>query len=585
MAETVAQITQIQLELDQAVKQDGSRLQLETDITQTQEELEKTKTDLAQVQQALTAAQKGAVTRAYRSRYESMKDECAQLDDRIGMIHEDYPEGFPAISELSDAETAADRFVTLQEQWAQLPPPEPLPAELACFENREPTPEELEACSKDCDHFAAAQRKLHDEQSALAAQMREYEMLTLQQPKVAGAVAGWIVAVLGTGGGIALLILRQTLFASVVLGIGIAAAIVTIAILFARKKYRNRYAQQRAELNRSIENTQQRIALIRRNSEQFCKKIQLFLAEFGISVPPQEFSAGLSRLAQRCQQYREKKKHQLRYTQLQEEMRRCCEELEAYFARYGQNAAGDYRTKLRRMRDDMQELRLLQQRREQLSEPLAQLEQECAALPQDSCPTDADIEALKLREETLRNTQTELTEKLLHQKQQARLLQEKTEQIPQLRDELARAQSELTEMREKVRIFDETMEILQQARQNLSTAYLGTIRSRFEGYLAQLQETTGEKTFIDTELQVQLERMGQARELAYFSAGQTDLVMLCMHLALVDALFKEEPVFVILDDPFVNLDDERTAQALKLLEALSQRRQILYMTCHSSRGV
>ena len=59
--------------------------------------------------------------------------------------------------------------------------------------------------------------------------------------------------------------------------------------------------------------------------------------------------------------------------------------------------------------------------------------------------------------------------------------------------------------------------------------------------------------------------------------------MLCMHLALVDALFKEEPVFVILDDPFVNLDDDRTAQALKLLEKLSQRRQILYMTCHSSR--
>ena len=153
----------------------------------------------------------------------------------------------------------------------------------------------------------------------------------------------------------------------------------------------------------------------------------------------------------------------------------------------------------------------------------------------------------------------------------------------ELRDELERAQSNLAEMRDKVRLFDETMAFLQQARQSLSTAYLGTIRSRFDGYLAQLQETTGEKTFIDTELQVQLERMGQARALAYFSAGQTDLVMLCLHLALVDALFKEKPVFVILDDPFVNLDDERTEQALKLLDQLSRRRQILYMTCHSSR--
>ena len=41
---------------------------------------------------------------------------------------------------------------------------------------------------------------------------------------------------------------------------------------------------------------------------------------------------------------------------------------------------------------------------------------------------------------------------------------------------------------------------------------------------------------------------------------------------------------MILDDPFVNLDDTRTKEALELLRVLSQDRQILYLTCNSSRA-
>ena len=76
------------------------------------------------------------------------------------------------------------------------------------------------------------------------------------------------------------------------------------------------------------------------------------------------------------------------------------------------------------------------------------------------------------------------------------------------------------------------------------------------------------------------------RSLADLAAQeQVDLVLLCMRFALVDALFKDQETFVILDDPFVNLDDLHTAQALELLQTLSSNRQILYLTCHSSRMV
>ena len=97
--------------------------------------------------------------------------------------------------------------------------------------------------------------------------------------------------------------------------------------------------------------------------------------------------------------------------------------------------------------------------------------------------------------------------------------------------------------------------------------------------------TPQEKMLITGDLEIQLERQGQARELGYFSAGQVDAVMLCMRFALVDALFTEEKPFVILDDPFVNLDDAHTAQALELLQKLAQDRQIIYLVCNSSRTI
>ena len=56
-------------------------------------------------------------------------------------------------------------------------------------------------------------------------------------------------------------------------------------------------------------------------------------------------------------------------------------------------------------------------------------------------------------------------------------------------------------------------------------------------------------------------------------------------LALVDSMFNQEDVFLVLDDPFVDMDQEKIAIAGKILEEISSKRQILYFTCHISRKV
>ena len=128
------------------------------------------------------------------------------------------------------------------------------------------------------------------------------------------------------------------------------------------------------------------------------------------------------------------------------------------------------------------------------------------------------------------------------------------------------------------------MDFLTQAREELTTAYLAPVRENFAMLMDRMAGEDRRGILVTPELEVSLERQGASRVLEYFSAGQADLVMLCMRMALVDALFRDAKPMVILDDPFVNLDDIRTGQALALIRELSLDRQILYLTCHSSRA-
>jgi uncharacterized protein YhaN len=56
-----------------------------------------------------------------------------------------------------------------------------------------------------------------------------------------------------------------------------------------------------------------------------------------------------------------------------------------------------------------------------------------------------------------------------------------------------------------------------------------------------------------------------------------------MRFALVDAMYQGEKPFLVLDDPFVNLDEDKMEKGTRLLKQISREYQILYFTCHESR--
>ena len=196
-----------------------------------------------------------------------------------------------------------------------------------------------------------------------------------------------------------------------------------------------------------------------------------------------------------------------------------------------------------------------------------------------------DVETLQKSQQHIRSEMDESDRRLSTLRDSRARLQQQLEQLPAWQDQLEQDQAELQEVTEKSDLLDATMHFLTRARERLSTNYVGRVEQSFLRYANTLLGDGYGTLTLDHDLNIVLENDGVVHGLEYFSPGAIDSMMLCMHLALVDTLFGEETPCLILDDPFVNLDDEHTQRALSILTTLAKTHQILYLVCNSSRCI
>ena len=142
--------------------------------------------------------------------------------------------------------------------------------------------------------------------------------------------------------------------------------------------------------------------------------------------------------------------------------------------------------------------------------------------------------------------------------------------------------NELSKLDARLRILEKTQDLLEQARDSLSGRYMKKMEKAFSAYLAELQ--SGEHISIDKDLNVYVEGAGSTYGSEYLSEGYKDIVNFCIRMALVDAMFETEQPVLILDDPFVNLDKDKIANALRVVGLAARDKQVIYFTCHESRG-
>lgn len=167
-------------------------------------------------------------------------------------------------------------------------------------------------------------------------------------------------------------------------------------------------------------------------------------------------------------------------------------------------------------------------------------------------------------------------------KNQIEVLENKVDEDSDLEEERDNLEEEIEILKQKYNILEQTKKYMEKAKERFSSHYLKGMVQGFEEYLKMLDNKDLD-TNVDIKLGVQIDSNGSKREIKYFSSGYKDLIYICMRFSLIKVLFENELPFVILDDPFVNLDDEKTEKAIELLKKFSEKYQVIYLICNKSR--
>ena len=156
-------------------------------------------------------------------------------------------------------------------------------------------------------------------------------------------------------------------------------------------------------------------------------------------------------------------------------------------------------------------------------------------------------------------------------------------------DEITDLENKKNELTERIAEYEEqyrltilTLKYFYSADENLKIKYRAPLKESLNKYLALISDKKINAE-IDVDLKVTIEGDGSLRDTEYFSKGYKNLFEICKRFALTDVLFTTEKPFIILDDPFVNLDDKKLKAAIELLKKIQKEYQIIYFICHESR--
>lgn len=185
----------------------------------------------------------------------------------------------------------------------------------------------------------------------------------------------------------------------------------------------------------------------------------------------------------------------------------------------------------------------------------------------------------------LKNVQNEYDQKfvkLVDLKNEKNTYSQLSETLPELEGKKLELAEELEGLVEEHRILELTHQYLLKADENLKIKYRAPLKNSLNKYFSLI---TGKTDGVDIDIDLNVtgvEKEGNKIP-EYYSKGYQNLFEICKRFALTDVLFTGEKPFIILDDPFYNLDEDKIKTALELVSKLSKEYQIIYFACHESR--
>ena len=193
------------------------------------------------------------------------------------------------------------------------------------------------------------------------------------------------------------------------------------------------------------------------------------------------------------------------------------------------------------------------------------------------------LEELQKTQETAGAGIQEAIEKEKTLTQRVLSLSSDLEEKDALNAELVLTEEALKEEEARTLLLAKTRMYLEEARKAQSERYMAPLMDGFRYYYG-LMSGGAEEYVIDDNAGIRVLEYGIERDAENLSTGTRDLIGLSLRLSLVDAMYQGEKPFLVMDDPFVNFDLEKTSEARTFLDQVSEKYQIIYFTCHESRA-
>lgn len=225
----------------------------------------------------------------------------------------------------------------------------------------------------------------------------------------------------------------------------------------------------------------------------------------------------------------------------------------------------------------------------ELSAAVRQLEKQKlkASSDQQASRTQSHEQETELKEEISRLEQRRdaLRDEYTHKSDLIRQADQSLEKYPDVTQEIHNLYEQKQKAQNTVSMLKRTIFLITKAKESLADRYLSKVEQLFNSYMQIWLNNDTVKGILDVNFNITIEENDKVHVAEGYSTGYCDLIDFCMRLALIDTLFENEPPFLILDDPFVNLDADRLDKALELLNALAANKQIVYFVCHPIRAV
>lgn len=146
--------------------------------------------------------------------------------------------------------------------------------------------------------------------------------------------------------------------------------------------------------------------------------------------------------------------------------------------------------------------------------------------------------------------------------------------------DVEKAERVFEEQKELLNHWLHIAEVFKTQKENIHDNPMQDIADRFTHYLGIISGGKVSSEFPEADkLNMNIYSDNKLLDYGKLSEGTKETVSLAFRLAVLDHLFPDGGGVIVFDDPFTDMDTDRTAQSCELIRECAQRHQVIFLTC------